>query len=112
MSRLIFAVIAALGLAVAAGLFAAPSSLAHVHVVANPNHVQELANGQNHPLFGPVGADGLRNSCAGVLEPANAGPAGYGLETAHHGPDAGAPGKADGCFATVGNPADSNPAID
>lgn len=84
----------------------------HPHVVSNPSHDQVLANGHNHPGFAPIGADGLRLSCEGVLEPANAGPAGYGLETAHHGPDAGTPGKADGCFATVGNPQDDNPAID
>lgn len=97
--------------AVAALSVAAPVA-AHPHVVSNPNHVQVLANGQNHPGFGLLGADGLRLSCEGVLEPSNAGPAGYGLETAHHGPDAGTPGKADGCFATVGNPQDDNPAID
>ena len=48
-----------------------------------------LANGQNH---GPFIA-GL--SCGGD-------PGAYGLETAHHGPDAGSPGKADGCYATTG----------
>jgi hypothetical protein len=86
---------------------------AHPHVVSNPDHDQVLANGQNHPGFGPTDASsGLRNSCEGVLEPANSGAAGYGLETAHHGPDAGAPGKADGCYATQGNPQDNNPPID
>jgi len=100
------ALLAGLALAVPAG------AAAHVHVVTGGNHAQQLANGQNHPGFQPVNADGLRLSCEGVLEPANAGPAGFGLETAHHGPDAGTPGKADGCYATVGNPADSNPAID
>lgn len=85
---------------------------AHPHVVSNPSHDQVLADGQNHPGFQPINADGLRLSCEGVLEPATAGPAGYGLETAHHGPDAGTPGKADGCYATVGNPQDENPAID
>ncbi len=84
---------------------------AHVHVAENANHHQQLANGQNHPRFGTVDGDGLRSSCEGVDEPADAGPAGYGLETAHHGPDAGTPGKADGCFATVGNPVDGSPAI-
>jgi hypothetical protein len=59
-----------------------------------------------------VTEDGLRLSCGSVLEPANAGSAGFGLETAHHGPDAGTPGKADGCYAVVGDPADDNPAID
>ena len=76
-----------------------------------PPH-QVLANGQNHPGFQPINDDGLRLSCAGVLQPANAGSAGYGLETAHHGPDAGRPGKGDGCYATEGDPADNNPAID
>jgi hypothetical protein len=90
---------------------AAPAA-AHVHIAENASHHQELASGQNHPVFAPVGADGLRLSCEGVLEPANAGPAGYGLETAHHGPDAGDPGKDDGCFAVVGNPVDGNPGIE
>jgi hypothetical protein len=93
------------------GLSAGPAG-AHPHVVSTATHDQLLANGQNHPGFQPLGEDGLRLSCTGVLEPATSGPAGYGLETAHHGPDAGAPGKADGCYATLGNPADGNPAID
>jgi hypothetical protein len=88
------------------------SVAAHPHVASKSSHDQVLAHGQNHPGFQPINADGLRLSCEGVLEPANAGPAGYGLETAHHGPDAGTPGKADGCYATVGNPQDENPAID
>jgi hypothetical protein len=98
--------------ALLAGLALPAAATAHPHVVSNPSHSQVLANGQNHPGFQPANADGLRLSCEGVLEPANAGPAGYGLETAHHGPDAGRPGKGDGCYATVGDPADSNPAID
>ncbi len=107
-ARLILATSAA-GLAI---MTLAGPALGHPHIVANPSHVQILANGQNHPGFQPIGVDGLRLSCEGVLEPANAGRAGYGLETAHHGPDAGSPGKADGCYATVGNPQDDNPAID
>ncbi len=93
--------------------FSALPAAAHVHVAENASHTQELANGQNHPGFETVNSDGLRLSCDGVLEPANAGPAGYGLETAHHGPDAGDPGSADGCFAVegAGPPADGNPAI-
>src|SRR5687767_5325986 len=93
----------------------AASAAAHPHVAENSRHQQVLANGQNHPGFQPVDASGLRLSCAGVLEPANSGPAGYGLETAHHGPDAGTPGKGDGCFAVDGTtlpPGDRNPAID
>jgi hypothetical protein len=91
---------------------AVDSAAAHPHVVSTSSHPQLLANGQNHPGFQPVDADGLRQSCAGVLEPLDSGPAGYGLETAHHGPDAGTPGKSDGCYAVVGNPTDQNPAID
>ena len=85
---------------------------AHPHIASRSDHSQVLANGQNHPGFQPVDENGLRQSCAGTLEPSNSGPAGYGLETAHHGPDAGAPGKGDGCYAVVGNPTDANPAID
>lgn len=93
---------------------------AHVHVVSNPHHDQQLAHGQNHPGFGAVQDDGLRYSCEGTLEPANSGPAGYGLETAHHGPDQGTPGKGDGCYAAppgdpnnpTSPPTDTNPAID
>lgn len=102
----------ATGVAALALVTLAGPAVGHPHIVANPNHDQTLANGQNHPGFQPINADGLRLSCESVLEPANAGPAGYGLETAHHGPDAGSPGKADGCYATVGNPQDNNPAID
>src|SRR5919106_3697424 len=58
---------------------------AHPHTVdADGDGVAEatLANGQNH---GPFQAG---KSCGGD-------PAAYGLESAHHGPDAGTPGKAD-----------------
>ena len=63
----------------------------------------ELAGGQNH---GAYQADGT--VCGG-------NPAAYGLESAHHGPDAGTPGKADGCFKVDSMPPGSdnnNPAID
>jgi hypothetical protein len=95
---------------VAAAIVAGPVA-AHEHVAENSPQQQVLANGQNHPGFQSLGGDGLRLSCEGVLMPANAGPAGYGLETAHHGPDAGDPGKDDGCYAVVGNPVDGSPAI-
>lgn len=97
--------------AVLAALATAAPVAAHPHVAENSAHQQVLANGQNHPGFQAVNADGLRLSCEGTLVPADAGPAGYGLETAHHGPDAGTPGKADGCYAVVGNPQDGNPGI-
>jgi hypothetical protein len=98
-------------LGLAAALTLPGVAAAHPHVAENASHLQVLASGQNHPGFQPINADGLRLSCEGVLVPADAGPAGYGLETAHHGPDAGTPGKADGCFAVVGNPQDNNPGI-
>jgi hypothetical protein len=50
---------------------------------------QVIANGQNHGPF----ANGV--ACGGD-------PAAYGLETAHHGPDAGTPGRGDGCYQTTG----------
>lgn len=94
------ALLAALALAIPAG------AAAHVHVVTGGDHAQPLANGQNHAPF--VLANGLYSSCGQV------DPAGYGLETAHHGPDQGTPGKSDGCFALATPPAltDHNPAID
>lgn len=92
------------GVAGAALAIYAPVGLAHPHV-AQPAHQgdgQVLANGQLHAPF----SAGV--SCGGD-------PAAYGLETAHHGPDAGTPGKADGCYRTTGGvpPAqdDRNPAI-
>lgn len=64
---------------------------AHPHIlsVAHQGDGQVLANGQNHGPF----SSGV--SCGGDA-------AAYGLETAHHGPDAGTPGRADGCFMTTG----------
>lgn len=82
---------------------AAPAS-AHPHE-ASPAHQgegQTLANGANH---GPYTAGGL--TCGG-----NAGV--YGLETAHHGPDSGVAGNADGCYQLDSMPPGSdqpNPVI-
>ncbi len=81
--------------------FTGQTAGAHPHKTHNG---QVIANGQTHGGY----VDGV--SCGGD-------PAAYGLETAHHGPDAGTPGKADGdCYQTTGRvpPAqdDSNPAID
>ena len=78
---------------VAAGslLVAAVPVAAHPHVVsvAHQGDGQVMANGQNHAPF----VSGV--SCGGD-------PAAYGLESAHHGPDAGTPGRGDGCYATTG----------
>ncbi|MEJ7568324.1 MAG: hypothetical protein WKF41_08655 [Gaiellaceae bacterium] len=72
----------------AAALIGPTAALAHPHVVSTSGQV--LANGQNHAPF----VNGT--SCGGD-------PAAYGLETAHHGPDAGTPGRADGCYQTTGS---------
>jgi len=88
---------------------------AHEHEAANAHQGdgQDLANGQNHPRpFVLNTTDGLWYSCEGV---ASFGPAWFGLETAHHGPDSADPGKADRCYAADANPGvggdDQNPAI-
>lgn len=66
----------------------AASAHPHQVSVAHNDGGQVIANGQNHGPF----VDGV--SCGGD-------PAAYGLETAHHGPDAGAPGNADRCYQTT-----------
>jgi hypothetical protein len=92
------------------------TAMAHSHVASNANHVQPLANEQNHPAFAYDANTNLSTSCEGVNELPNTGPAFYGLETAHHGPDAGNPGKDEGCYAAEGGapgipPPDTNPGI-
>ena len=63
---------------------------AHPHTVETPHHTQKIAHEQNHaaPVNGVMGGGD---------------PAAYGLETAHHGSDAGTPGNGDGCYQTTGN---------
>lgn len=75
----------ALVLAIAAPAAAHP----HTVYVAHQGDGQVIANGQLHAPF----VNGV--SCGGD-------PAAYGLETAHHGPDAGVAGNADGCYVTTG----------
>ena len=88
----------------------AGSVAAHTHSIGRNGQV--LANGQNHPIFDPVTFE----SCVenGLLP--GFGPAWYGLETAHHGPDSGDAGKGDGCYKADAAPGgeldDVNPAID
>jgi hypothetical protein len=77
---------------------------AHPHRAskAHQGDGQFLANRQNHGAYE-----------SGVV--CGGDPAAYGLESAHHGPDSGTPGKADGCYRIDGtDPAldDENPAID
>ncbi len=82
---------------------------AHPHSISSNGQV--IANGQNHPAF----INGVSCESYGPAGTIPIGPAWYGLESAHHGPDAGDPGRADGCYQTTGSvpPAadDENPAI-
>jgi len=87
MRRQIPETLAALSL-LAFAIVSGPAASAHPHIVAPSGQV--LANGQNHAPF----VNGV--SCGGD-------PAAYGLETAHHGPDAGTPGNGDGCYQTTGS---------
>ncbi|CAN5455601.1 hypothetical protein BH20CHL7_BH20CHL7_01840 [soil metagenome] len=100
MSRQRQTLLAAMG-ALALTLAMVGSAMAHPHTAGPKDQV--IANGQSHGRF----VSGV--SCGGD-------PAAYGLESAHHGPDAGTPGKADGCYQTTGGVApgldDENPAID
>ncbi len=114
MRRFIMLVTVALLMTAMLAILGAGTAAAHPHFVANPNHDQVIANGQNHPGFVYDSETDLSTMCEGVNEPPDSGPAGYGLETAHHGPDAGDPGKDDGCYAAEGPPPppDTNPAID
>jgi hypothetical protein len=81
-------------IAVASAVFAPGTGVAAAHPhqvsVAHGGAGQVIANGQNHGPF----VSGV--SCGGH-------PAAYGLETAHHGPDAGIAGAADGCYQTTGS---------
>lgn len=78
----------AAGIGVGMLAFTGPPAGAHPHVITSNGQV--IANGQLHGAF----VDGV--SCGGD-------PAAYGLENAHHGPDAGTPGVADGCYQTTGS---------
>lgn len=88
---------------------AALPAAAHPHNAkhAHQGSGQELANGQNHGPYTDSDGDGtVDTSCGGE-------PAAYGLESAHHGPDSGTPGKGDGCYQADGAPGRDtpNPAI-
>jgi hypothetical protein len=91
---------------------------AHAHFAVNgqAGAGQLLANGQLHPAFRPNG-DGTFSSCVsyGPVGTTTIGNAWFGLETAHHGPDSGDPGKGDGCYMANASPLGTgdiaNPAI-
>jgi hypothetical protein len=102
--------LAATTAAVALLAVSATAAAAHTHTIGSNGQV--LANGQNHPAFNPVTFE----SCVTNTLLPGFGPAWYGLETAHHGPDSGAAGKGDGCYKADASPLseadDVNPAID
>ena len=104
MRRIILLATVALIMTAIMAVLGAETAAAHSHVAENANHVQALANEQNHPAFFIDPDTGLITSCEGVNELPNTGPAFYGLESAHHGPDAGDPGKDEGCYAAEGGP--------
>jgi hypothetical protein len=114
MRRIILVATVALIMTAMLAVLGAGTATAHSHVAENANPVQALANEQNHPAFFIDPDTGLITSCEGVNELPNTGPAFYGLESAHHGPDAGDPGKDEGCYAAEGTlpaPPDANPGI-
>lgn len=97
----------------ALALLAASTAVASAH--SHTANGQLIANGQNHYAF-VAQADGTFLSCDTFTALPNVGPAWFGLETAHHGPDSGNPGKGDGCYLADASPLsetdDQNPAID
>ena len=94
--------------AAAAFLGAASGALAHPHKAehAHGDTGQVIANGQNHPTF--INGE----SCETFAHLDGYGPAWYGLETAHHGPDAGDPGRGEGCYQIEGRLSPRDPASD
>jgi hypothetical protein len=98
----------------AIALVAPAVALAHPHTIESNGQV--IANGANHPAF-VMDSDGNLMSCDDYTHLSGYGPAWYGIETAHHGPDASGTGKGDGCYQIEGNlsplnpDADRNPAI-
>jgi hypothetical protein len=114
MRRIILLATLALLMTTMLALLGAGTVAAHPHVASNASHDQEIANGQNHPAFTYDAATNLSTSCDTSTTPGD--PAFYGLESAHHGPDAGDPGKDEGCYAATENdgappPPDTNPSI-
>jgi hypothetical protein len=119
MRRIILLATAALLMTAMLAVLSAGTAAAHPHVVNNPadkpDHEQQIAHGQNHPGYSYDAATNLSTSCDTSATPGD--PAFYGLESAHHGPDAGDPGKDEGCYAAEEDPLgppppDTNPAID
>lgn len=103
-----------LALTLALVLAGALPAAAHEHEAARAHRGegQVLANGQNHPRFLTFDDTGRLRSCESygdIPGQSPIGPAWYGLETAHHGPDAGTAGKGDGCYMIEGGLSPLNP---
>jgi hypothetical protein len=96
MRRIILLTLLALLMTAILALLGAGTAAAHPHEVSNPSHDQVIANGQNHPGFVTDSETGVITMCEGVNEPADSGPAGYGLETAITDPMREPLGKATG----------------
>ena len=94
-------------------VLSATAASAHTHFIGKNSQV--IANGQNHYAF-VAQSDGTFLTCDTFTAFPNQGPAWYGLETAHHGPDSGDAGRGDGCYladsSPLGEDEDVNPAID
>jgi hypothetical protein len=116
MRRIILLATVALLMTTMVALLGAGTVAAHPHVAEKSPHDQQIANGQNHPGYSYDAATNLSTSCDTSDTPGD--PAYYGLESAHHGPDAGDPGKDEGCYAALDDdggetlpPPDTNPGI-
>lgn len=80
------------------GLAAPAEAHPHESSVAHQGEGQELGHGALHSSYSSTGL-----TCGGDA-------AVYGLETAHHGPDSGTPGSADGCYQLDSMPPGSDQA--
>ena len=110
MRRIIFLATVAVLMTTMVALLGAGTVAAHPHVAENSPQDQQIANGQNHPGYSYDEGTNLSTSCD--PDGTTGDPAYYGLESAHHGPDAGDPGKDEGCYAAVDDTPDPNPAPD
>jgi hypothetical protein len=110
MRRIILLATVALLMTAMVALLGAGTVAAHPHEAENSPEEQVIANGQNHPTFTHDTTTKLSTACDTEQTPGD--PAYYGLESAHHGPDDGDPGKDEGCYAAVDDTPDDNPAPD
>lgn len=79
------------------------TAYAHPHRIVTPGIAYEdgrlIGGGKNHPKFqGSLSCESFGVAGGGGV----IGKSWYGIETAHHGPDSGDPGKGDDCYAIDG----------